>query len=90
MRFPWFSLKLFGKDRNESFLPISHRFMGKLESLHQKELCQIANTQLVTQPAQQDLKYNIGWDFDVVEWCTCAFVKGAATVLAAEDCVFSS
>jgi hypothetical protein len=64
--------------------------MGKLGSLHQKEFHQIANPQLVTQPAQQGLKYNLGWDSDVVEWCTCAFVKGAATALAAEDCIFSS
>jgi hypothetical protein len=64
--------------------------MGKLGSLYQKEFRQIVNNQLVTQPAQQDLKYNVGWDFDVVKWCTCAFVKGAATALAAEYCVFSS
>ncbi len=64
--------------------------MGKLGSLHQKEFRQIVNTQLVTHLAQQGLKYNVGWDSDVVEWFTCAFVKGAATALAAEDCIFSS
>jgi hypothetical protein len=48
-------------------LPIPHGFVGELETAQQKHLCQVAQAQFVAQPAQYDLKHDIGGKLQKVE-----------------------
>jgi len=58
--------------------------MGELESTEQKHLCQIAQAELVSQPAQHDLEDNIRGELEEIEWSACALIGLAPTLTATE------
>jgi len=82
-----FGSQMLGKEGSETFFPLPHVFMGKPEAPNQEEFRHITDTQLVTQSAQQDLKHDVSWHLNIVEWCICAFIEGAPTFPAAKHCV---
>lgn len=59
--------------------------MSKFKTPHPEEFCYISVTQFISQSTQQDLKYDVGWDFDEVEGCARAFIVDTVAMLAKRD-----
>ena len=82
-----FTSELLDKNGGETFLPITHCFVGKFKPSHQKKLSHIPKAHLVAEAAHQHLEDYVAWDFNEVEGSSCPLVKGALADLATKDCL---
>ena len=59
--------------------------MRKLETAQQEHLGQIPQTQLVQQPAEHDLSYDVSWKLQVIERGTGSLIRLASAIATPED-----
>jgi hypothetical protein len=55
--------ELLRSQRGKAFFPLAHGFVREREPTQQKSLGPISQAQLVPQPAEHDLKHDIGGEF---------------------------
>jgi hypothetical protein len=80
---PSFVSQFIGKERGEPLLPIPYRLVGELKTSYQKIFGHVPIAHLIADSAQENLKENVGGDFDEVEGGSGALVEGLTTIAAA-------
>src|SRR3954466_2150813 len=78
--FPFpFAADVLSQQRSKTFLPLAYSFMSEFESAEQKNLCEVSQAEVLSQPAQHDLEDDVGRQFEVIEWSARALIRFSPT-----------
>jgi hypothetical protein len=82
-----FATQVLGKQRREALFPLPYRFVRKFEAAQQEHFGQVPQAQLITEPAEYHLEYDIGGKLQVIERTTSPLIELSFTLAAAEDSI---
>src|SRR4030095_958625 len=80
-----FATEVLGKQRCEALFPLPHRFVGEFETTQQEHFSEVPQAQLIPQPTEYNLKYDVGGKLQIIERTARPLVELSFTLAAAED-----